>query len=167
MGGEMTLRRALASDIRFIMETERLEGYGDLVGRWDAHQHAQALADRHYAYFIAEADNRPVGFAILRDWASPEQVTLVKRVAVAQPGAGHGRAMMRAIVDAAFVETDVYRLWIGCFPDNLRARRTYETVGFVAEGVARGSAFFLGKHRDELILSILRPEWEARKSDDV
>ena len=67
--------------------------------------------------------------------------------------------MMRALVDAVFAETDAYRLWIGTFPDNLRARRAYEAVGFEAEGVARGSAFFQGEHRDELILSILRPQW--------
>jgi RimJ/RimL family protein N-acetyltransferase len=58
-----------------------------------------------------------------------------------------------------FETTDAYRLWIGVFPDNLRARRAYEAVGFQPEGVARGSAFFHGEHRDELILSILRPEW--------
>jgi len=161
MDGKMMLRRGTAADIPFIMATERLDGYGDLVGRWDDIQHAAALADARYAYFIAEVDGEPAGFSILCDWASSEQVTLVKRVAVARPGAGHGRAMIRAIVDTAFVETDVHRLWIGCFPDNLRARRAYEAVGFVAEGVARGSAYFLGKHRDELILSILRSEWEA------
>jgi RimJ/RimL family protein N-acetyltransferase len=72
---------------------------------------------------------------------------------------------MRAVVDAAFCETDVHRLWIGCFPDNLRAQRSYEAVGFIAEGVARGSAFFHGEHRDELVLSLLRPEWEAGRKD--
>jgi RimJ/RimL family protein N-acetyltransferase len=155
------LRRASAADIPFIMWTERLEGYEALVGRWDEDRHLAALADQRYALFIAEADGRPAGFAILRDWASPERVTLVKRVAVAQPGRGLGTSMMRAVVDAAFLETDAHRLWIGCFPDNLRARRAYEAVGFAAEGVSRGSAFFHGEHRDELVLALLRPQWEA------
>jgi RimJ/RimL family protein N-acetyltransferase len=161
----VTLRRATAADIPFVMRTERLPGYDALVGRWDEARHAAALADRRYAYLVAEAGASPVGFAILRDWASPEQVTLVKRVAVAEPGRGFGTAMMRAVVDATFTETDVHRLWIGCFPENLRARRSYEAVGFVAEGIARGSAFFHGEHRDELVLSLLRPEWEARRKD--
>jgi RimJ/RimL family protein N-acetyltransferase len=47
------------------------------------------------------------------------------------------------------------------FPENARARRAYEAVGFRAEGVARGSAFFGGIYRDELIMAILRPEWTA------
>ncbi|MER9568955.1 GNAT family N-acetyltransferase [Mesorhizobium opportunistum] len=158
----VTLRRVAAADIPFIMRTERLEGYEALVGRWEEARHMAALADSRYAYFVAEADGTPLGFAILRDWASPEHATLVERVAVAEPGRGLGTAMMRAVVDAAFTETDVHRLWICCFPENLRARRSYETIGFVAEGVARSSAFFRGEHRDELVLSLLRPEWDAR-----
>jgi RimJ/RimL family protein N-acetyltransferase len=159
----VTLRRATVADIPFVMTTERIDGYGELVSRWEADRHLAALSDGRHAYFIAEWDAKPVGFAILRDWASAEQVTLVKRVAVARPGQGFGTAMMQALVAEAFAATDAYRLWIGTFPDNERARRTYEAAGFRIEGVARGSAFFQGEHRDELILAILRPDWEARR----
>lgn len=158
----VTLRRAAAADIPFIMRTERLEGYESLVGRWEEARHMAALADSRYAYFVGEADGILFGFAILCGWASPEQVTLVERVAVAEPGRGLGTAMMRVVVDEAFAGTDVHRLWICCFPDNLRARRSYEAIGFVAEGVARSSAFFRDEHRDELVLSLLRPEWDAQ-----
>jgi RimJ/RimL family protein N-acetyltransferase len=163
MSEPVDLRRGASDDIPFIMRTERLDGYEALVGRWDEARHRSAFADQRYAYFIAEVTGCPVGFALLRDWASPDRVTLVQRVAVSEPGRGIGKAMMRALVDTAFLQTAVHRLWIGCFPENLRARRTYEAVGFVAEGIARGSAFFHGEQRDELILSQLRPDWEALK----
>ena len=162
MAAIVTLRRGSETDIAFVMAIERLEGYGDLVGRWDADRHLDAFRDGRHAYFIAECEGAPVGFAILRDWASAEQVTLVKRVAIARPGQGIGTAMMRALVAEVFTATDTHRLCIGAFPDNLRARRAYETAGFQVEGVARGSAFFQGVHRDELVLAILRPDWEAR-----
>ena len=103
----------------------------------------------------------PVGFAILRDWASAEQVTLVKCVAIVRPGQGVGTAMMRALVAEVFAATDTHRLCIGAFPDNVRARRAYEAAGFQVEGVARGSALFQGVHGDELVMAILRPDWEA------
>jgi RimJ/RimL family protein N-acetyltransferase len=164
MTGHVELRRATVADIPFVMATERLEGYGALVGRWEADKHFAALGDGRHAYFIVEQDDTPVGFAILRDWASAEKVTLVKRVAVARPGQGLGTAMMRALVAEVFDATDAYRLWIGAFPENVRARRAYEAAGFQAEGVARGSAFFHGTHRDELILAILRPEWAERQA---
>jgi RimJ/RimL family protein N-acetyltransferase len=46
-------------------------------------------------------------------------------------------------------------------PSNLATRRAYEAVGFQAEGIARGSAFFGGRHRDEVVMSLLRPDWAA------
>jgi diamine N-acetyltransferase len=159
----VTVRRATASDIAFIMETEHQPDYAELVGWWDATRHRAALADPRYAYFVAQDAAAPVGFTIVRDWASPERVTLVKRLAVARPGAGTGRALLGQVIDAVFRETDAYRLWLSVYPENARARRVYEALGFVAEGIARGHAFFNGVHRDELVMALLRPEWAARR----
>jgi RimJ/RimL family protein N-acetyltransferase len=153
--------RADASAIPFIMATERLDGYDQVVGRWSEAQHAAALTDGRHAYFIASQGSAPIGFAILRDWATPERVTLVKRIAVSRPGNGIGRAFLAQVVDLAFAETHAWRLWLGVFPDNERARRAYAAVGFRAEGVARGSAYFGDVHRDELVMAILRPDWQA------
>jgi RimJ/RimL family protein N-acetyltransferase len=161
---EITIREANETDLAFIMATERLEGYDELVGRWDEQQHRTALDDGRHAYFVTEANSTPVGFAILRDWASPDRNTLIKRVAIAEPGLGIGTAFVALLADAAFTETEVHRLTIGTFPENLRARRAYERAGFTAEGVARDSVFFGGRFRDELILSLLRPEWLARRA---
>jgi len=150
-----------ASDIPFVMATERGAGFEQLVGRWDERQHRAALADGRHVYFIGHDGSEPVGFAIVRDWAAPERVTLIKRVAVCRPGLGYGRALLRQVVDAIFIETTAWRVWLGVFPENVRARRSYAAVGFRAEGVACGSAFFGGTHRDELVMALLRPEWEA------
>jgi RimJ/RimL family protein N-acetyltransferase len=100
--------------------------------------------------------------ACVCDWGSPERVALIKRIAVCRPGEGHGRALLTQVVDAVFREANAWRVWLGVFPENLRARRVYEAVGFTAEGVTRGSAFLGGVHRDELVMAVLRPEWEAR-----
>lgn len=151
------------SMIPFIMATERQPEFENLVGRWDEARHRSALADGRHAYFVAQHDSEPIGFAILRDWDSPEHVTLVKRIAVSHPGRGHGRSLLSKVIDAAFKETDVWRLWLGVFPQNTRARRAYEGVGFRAEGIARGCAFVGGVHRDELVMALLRPEWQAQR----
>jgi RimJ/RimL family protein N-acetyltransferase len=158
------LVRATEADLTFIMATERMPGYENLVGRSDQAQHRAQLANPGYAYFVAFLGKERVGFAIVRDWASPEQVTLIKRVAVSHPGQGHGRALVAGLVDRIFRETGAYRVWIGVFPENTRARRAYEAAGFRAEGIARGNAFFGDAHRDELIMAILRPEWPGGRS---
>ena len=160
----MRLAAATEADLPFIMETERRDGYVDLVGRWDAARHRAALTDGRHAYFVGGPDGQALaGFGILRDWASPERVTLLKRLAVAEPGQGHGRRLLAAIAAAVFERTEAHRLWLGVFPDNGRARRAYEATGFLAEGVARGNAFFGGVHRDELVMSLLRPDWERAR----
>ena len=156
------LDRATEADIPFIMATERLPGYEALVGRWDEAKHRTAMADGRHAYFVGRRGGSPIGFLIVRDWNSAEQVSLLKRIAVADPGQGNGKALLRAALDAVFNQTAIHRFWLGVFPGNERARRAYEAVGFVAEGVARGSAFFGGTHRDELIMAILKPEWAGR-----
>jgi RimJ/RimL family protein N-acetyltransferase len=155
--------RGDSSAIPFIMATERIAGFDSLVGRWDEAQHRAALGDSRYAYFVGLKGTTPIGFAIVRDWAASDRVTLVKRIAVSSPGGGHGRALLAKIVDTVFEQTEAWRLWLGVFPDNLRARRAYEAVGFQAEGVARSNAFFGGIYRDELMMALLRPDWEKRR----
>jgi RimJ/RimL family protein N-acetyltransferase len=159
----LELTRATEADIPFVMATERLPGYEKLVGRWSEEQHRAALADERYAYFIAQTASQSVGFTIVRDWASSAHVTYIQRIAVARPGEGYGKAFLAQLTDRIFRDTEAYRIWLGLFPDNARARRVYEAVGFKAEGVSRGSAFFGGVHRDELVMALLRPERAARK----
>lgn len=76
---------------------------------------------------------------------------------------GRGRALLAKVVDAVFEETEAWRIWLGVFPENIRARQAYEAVGFRAEGIARDCAFIGDVHRDEFMMALLRPEWEARR----
>lgn len=161
---------ACDDDLAFIMATERLPGYDAFIGRSDEAGHRDRMASARCAHFIARAGNDPVegrrlGFAILRDWNAPDGVTLLMRIAMAEPGRGHGTAFLTALIGRVFSTTGCHRFWLGQFPDNARARHVYESVGFTAEGIARGSVFLDGRHHDELVLSILRPEWEARRRD--
>ena len=71
---------------------------------------------------------------------------------------------LASLVDRIFRETEAHRIWLGVFPENDRARRAYEATGFKAEGLARGSAFFGGVHRDELVMALVRPDWSAGRS---
>ena len=163
----LTLVRGDVCAIPFVMATERTAGFEQLVGRRDEARHRAALADGRHAYFIDRCGAAAIDFAIARDWASPERVTFIKRMAVCRPGQGHGRALLGQVVDAVFRETDAWRVWLSVYPDIMRARRAYQAFGFLAEGIARGSAFFGGEHRDELVMAVLRPEWEARATKET
>ena len=157
----ISLAHAVGADVPFIMKIERMPGNEAYIARSSETQHRARMSDVRCAHFIARDNDRPVGFAILRDWNSSDGITLLMRIAMAEPGKGHGKAFLRALMHRVFTETPCHRFWLGQFPDNCRARHVYESVGFTAEGIARGNIYLNGKHRDELILSILRPEWEA------
>jgi diamine N-acetyltransferase len=72
--------------------------------------------------------------------------------------------LLAGLVDHIFTKTEAHRIWLGVFPENDRARRAYEAVGFKAEGLARGSAFFGGVYRDELVMALVRPDWSAGRN---
>ena len=171
----IALTRATVGDIPFIMATERLPGYEAFIGRSDEATHSARLNNPRCAHFIARDDVRPmgcpaghpVGFAILRDWNSADGITLLMRIAMAEPERGHGRAFLHGLIENVFTETACHRFWLGQFPDNARARHVYEAAGFVAEGIARGNVFLNGQHHDELILAILRPDWLARRAAEA
>lgn len=163
----MDLRPAGEADLPFIMATERMEGYQALVGRWDEGRHRTELAGPEHRYMVALEAGHPEGFVILKDWDGPDKRTYLRRIAVARPGEGRGRRLLGLVCDRVFGETDAWRLWLNVFPENHRARRAYEAAGFVAEGIARGGAFFDGVHRDQMVMAILRPDWEALRARDA
>jgi hypothetical protein len=68
------------------------------------------------------------------------------------------------LVDHIFEVTDTHRICLGVFPENRRAIRAYEKVGFLAEGVARGNAYFGGVYRDEMVMAIVRSDWFLKTS---
>lgn len=163
---EIDICRASEFDISFVMSTERILGYEHLLGQWDRHWHRLALRDDRHAYFIARRDRARVGFAIVRDWGSPDKVTQIKRIAVAEPGLGYGKVLLSKIVDRIFLETDAYRVTLGVFLENLRALRVCTALGFIEEGISRGSEYVNGTHKDERVMTLLRPEWELRQWSD-
>ncbi len=61
----------------------------------------------------------------------------------------------------AFEELNLHRVSLLVQEHNLRARRCYEKVGFVAEGIERESIFSGGRYLDMLRMSILDREFFA------
>ncbi len=160
----MELRRATSEDIAAIMAIERLPGYEALVGRSSAEFHARAITDPDYAYLVGvDGDGIVCGFGILRGLTDTMGNVTLKRIAVAAPGAGFGKAMMRKIVDWTFENTAAHRFWLDHIITNDRARHVYEQCGFRREGVMR-DAYVLptdGRHVDLALMSLLKTEWQS------
>jgi RimJ/RimL family protein N-acetyltransferase len=76
-------------------------------------------------------------------------------------GKGYGTEAMRLILRYAFSELNLYRVSLNVFEYNSRAIRSYEKIGFVHEGHARGALVRDGRRYDLVYMGILREEWQA------
>jgi len=74
-------------------------------------------------------------------------------------GKGYGTDALRALAAFAFGELNLNRLWLRVYEDNVRARKSYEKVGFVVEGRLRQDRFHAGRFHDTLVMGLLRSEW--------
>jgi RimJ/RimL family protein N-acetyltransferase len=75
--------------------------------------------------------------------------------------AGYGTETMQLLLKHGFESLNLNRIFLRVYETNLRAIRAYEKAGFVHEGRLRKARYKHGKYTDELILSILRSEWDA------
>jgi RimJ/RimL family protein N-acetyltransferase len=152
---------AVPDDIPAIMGLERGEGFAGLVGRWSAEEHADEMASGSEYRLVRDA-GKPVGFALLQKAVLADACTLLRRIAVAQPGRGYGSALLRDTLRHCFETRGSHRVELMVYVDNARARAAYAKAGFCHEGILRDIRWTAeGGFRSMDLMSILRPEWEA------
>ncbi|MFD3532114.1 GNAT family N-acetyltransferase [Streptomyces sp. NPDC058664] len=76
-------------------------------------------------------------------------------------GVGYGRETVGLLLDLAFGELDLHRVWAARAPLNTASARTLLAAGFTEEGLIRGHVFVRGAWRDSVTYGILREEWDA------
>ncbi len=79
-------------------------------------------------------------------------------------GKGYGTEATELMVAHAFRRLGLHRVALTVFEFNTRAIRAYEKCGFVIEGRAREAIFREGRYWDEIHMSVLLEDWEARNS---
>ncbi len=77
-------------------------------------------------------------------------------------GHGFGTEATRLMLGHAFGTLGLHRIALAVFEFNERAIRAYTACGFVIEGRARESIWRDGRWWDELSMSVLASEWQAR-----
>lgn len=140
------------ADIPEVMRLERRPGYEDLVGRWEADEHAAEMASPLARYFGLRDSAGLAGFVMLQELDQP--TVLLRRIAVGDPGRGTGGVLLRGVMDWVFGETDAEGLRLDVLPHNARARRAYGREGFTAYGdaVIHGAP--------HILMSISRTHWK-------
>jgi RimJ/RimL family protein N-acetyltransferase len=83
------------------------------------------------------------------------------RIRIGEPGArgrGLGAASLRLLLDHAWRDLGLHRVYAYVFADNERAIASYARVGFEQEGRLRDAAYIDGAWCDVLVVAVLAPE---------
>jgi diamine N-acetyltransferase len=139
-----------------------------LEEQWFEHMVASQGKEGYHFVACLAADGRPIGstglFALdLRNGSAGLGISIG---AASDRGKGHGTDMLRALLGFGFGFVRLERIWLDVYQINPGARRVYERVGFVHEGVLRHAAFREGRYLDIDRMSILADEWRATLSSD-
>lgn len=74
-------------------------------------------------------------------------------------GKGYGSDAMRLLIRFIFEEMNLNRIQLNVYDFNKRAIKSYEKCGFVEEGRLRQSLFKKGRYHDEIVMGLLREEY--------
>lgn len=75
-----------------------------------------------------------------------------------QRGRGLGTHAVRLLLDFAFRDLNLRRVFLHVLAGNAPAIRAYEKAGFTREGVLRRAAYIDGEYRDVVVMSVLAEE---------
>ena len=79
---------------------------------------------------------------------------------------GYGTAGMSAILQAAFSEYGLYRVWVDVPEYNTAARAMFSHLGFVHEGTLRKSRPHEGSRFDSVVMGMLATEYTEHAHDE-
>lgn len=142
------------------LEAARHRGVTDDLLAWYG---SRATVDQRLDLAVVDnASGAVVGEVVIND-VDPGNASAGFRTLLGPAGRGRGLGTeaTRMVVDHAFVRCGLHRISLEVYAFNPRARRVYEKVGFVSEGVLRDALLFDGEWIDAETMAILRPDWEA------
>lgn len=76
-------------------------------------------------------------------------------------GQGYGSDAIRTLLGFAFCDMNLHRVYLRVYQDNRRGIAAYEKCGFRHEGRLREAIYRKGRYYDELLMGIVRHEFEA------
>jgi RimJ/RimL family protein N-acetyltransferase len=149
-------------------ETMRHWGIAAPLVRHDAFEHD--LRDRFArfddaGYFMIELESgAPIGridFERLSERTRSAEIMILIGERAAR-GKGYGTDAMVALLRYLFHERNLHRVGLSVIDWNERALKSYAKIGFTVEGRLRDDLYFEGRYHDQIVMGILRPEFDAK-----
>lgn len=172
-GNKVTLRAIERDDMKRLHELERNVELALLAdGTWEPVPLAvfeknfdKNLERDDHSWFAIEADGTLIGSCGLHHSNRRNGATEFG-VGIYDPeyiGKGYGSDAIRTMLRWAFQIQNWRRVCLHTLACNERAMRCYQRLGFVEEGRLRQHAFFGGQYVDEVVMGMLRSEWDAQQ----
>ena len=121
--------------------------------------------DEIYFGIYTLTDNKLIGSCSIEPmWSHRNAWVAIGIGNPAYRGKGYGTDAMRLLIGYGFRELDLQKITLSAFNYNQRAIRSYEKAGFIREVVKRAALYRDGQRYDELVMGILRCEWEAQQT---
>ena len=160
----LRLRPTMLSDLEFVGSVEEDAANRPFITPWERVQHEGAIRFPDFRHFIVEAGEGwpSAGFVILQGCRNPHGSVELKRLVLQPKGMGYGRACVRLLAAMAFRDFGAHRFWLDVKEKNERALTLYRSEGFVEEGRLRESVRSDGGYESLIVMSMLRPEHDAR-----
>jgi RimJ/RimL family protein N-acetyltransferase len=175
-GERVLLRPVTAADAPGLVElledpeVRRLTGThgpvrpGALERATDWYVSSSAKDDRLDLAVVERATGGYVGEVVLQDLdADNGSCSLRIALGARACGRGLGTDALRLVLGHAFDTVGLHRVELEVHDVNPRARRVYEKVGFVHEGVRRQALHWEGDWIDTHVMSMLAGEWSAHR----
>jgi RimJ/RimL family protein N-acetyltransferase len=107
--------------------------------------------------------DRPIGMSHFHSF--DERSKSIKLAILLEPnfqGQGLGSEAVAVMLEYAFKTFDLHRVSLSAFSSNPAGLRAYERAGFRFEGVRRKAWFRDGEWHDDVVMAVLRSEWQER-----
>ncbi len=156
---KIALRPTVSTDLDFVLAAERHPDNALYVGQWSKARHEGAIASEDEAHFIMSCDGNPVGYVILAGLSDSHRAVSLRRIVVVKKRKGYGRQILRWVKAFVFEKLGYHRLWLDVLEGNGRARRLYESEGFVTEGVLRDGWRTGDGYESMVMMSMLESEY--------
>ncbi|WP_314428163.1 ribosomal protein S18-alanine N-acetyltransferase [uncultured Microbacterium sp.] len=148
----MTVRPATSDDLDAIMAIEHRSFPTDA---WSSETMAVELASPHGCYLVDEHEGSIIGYGGVRALVGASDADIQTIAFDAEHrGAGRGRALLRALLDAA-VERGAREVFLEVRADNPSAEGLYRSEGF--EEIARRPRYYQPDDVDAIVMKLVLP----------
>ncbi len=159
----LELRPTTPADLDYVAAIEADPEAAPWIVPWPRALHRRSLGDPAHDHLIVAEAGEPVGIVLIADLNHEHRSLELRRMVVAAPGRGTGRRVLALALDRCFEVHEAHRVWLDLKPENERARRAYEAVGFVYEATMRDVIRLDDAYEPLEVMSVLESEWAARR----